>query len=65
MKLAPIRNPHSKTSKIEKLTKREEKVLLLQKTKQEVLQKFNNTKMGGKGMKKQLGAITAGQVGAK
>jgi hypothetical protein len=65
MKLAPIRNPHSKTSKIEKLTKREEKVLLLQKTKQEVLQKFSNNKMGAKGLKKPLGAITTGQIGVK
>jgi tetratricopeptide (TPR) repeat protein len=65
MKLAPIRNPHSKTSKVEKLTKREEKVLLLQKTKLEVLQKFGSTKPGGKGGKKPVGAINTGTVGVK
>jgi len=41
MKLSPIRNPHSKTSKVEKLSKREEKTLLLQKTKYDALQKYN------------------------
>ena len=40
MKLAPIRNPHSKTSKVEKLSKREERTILIQKTKQEVIQKY-------------------------
>ena len=58
MKLAPIRNPHSKTSKIEKLSKREERVLLILKTKEEVLSKY------AKGRSKQLGGITTGAVGA-
>lgn len=58
MKLAPIRNPHSKTSKIEKLTKREEKTLLLQKTKQEVVERYK-----ARGPLKPIGAVTTGQVG--
>jgi tetratricopeptide (TPR) repeat protein len=58
MKLAPIRNPHSKTSKIEKLSKREEKTLLLQKTKQEVVERYK-----ARGVLKPIGAVTTGQVG--
>lgn len=40
MKPALIRNPHSKTSKVEKLSKREEKTLLINKTKQDVIVKY-------------------------
>lgn len=40
MKLAPIRNPHSKTSKIEKLSKREERTMLIEKTKEGVIEKY-------------------------
>jgi len=40
MKLAPIRNPHSKTSKVEKLSKREERTMLIQKTKEDVIKKY-------------------------
>lgn len=63
MKLPPIRNPHSKTSKIEKLSKREEKTLLLQKTKQDVIQRYN--KLNAKALKKPLDPINTGSVGVK
>jgi hypothetical protein len=41
MKLAPIKNPHAQTSKVEKKTKTEEKDELIEKTKQQVLDKYS------------------------
>lgn len=63
MKLAPIRNPHAKTSKVENLTKMEEKMLGLQKTKQEVIERYN--RLNDKRLKKPVGAATTGTVGVK
>ena len=40
MKLDPIKNPHSKTGKVEKKTKQEEKDELIDKTKKTVLNKY-------------------------
>ena len=40
MKLDPIKNPHSKTAKIEKKTKFEEKEDLIEKTKKVTLDKY-------------------------
>lgn len=40
MKLDPIRNPHSKTGKVEKKTKLEEKEELIETTKKNVLDKY-------------------------
>lgn len=58
MKLAPIRNPHSKTSKVEKLSKKEERNLIIQKTKVDVIERY------AKKVKKPLGGITTGAIGA-
>lgn len=60
MKLAPIRNPHSKTSKQEKLSKREEKTLLINKVKEEAFHKYGKKRQ----LKKPIGGLTTGGMGA-
>ena len=40
MKLDPIKNPHSKTGKVEKKTKEQEKDELIDKTKKQVIDKY-------------------------
>jgi len=40
MKLEPIKNPHSKTSQVQKKTKVEEKDELIEKTKKQAIDKY-------------------------
>ena len=60
MKLAPIRNPHAKATKVEKKTKQEEKDDLIEKTKQGVLDRYGNKKGINK---KMMAAAAAGMSG--
>ena len=59
MKLAPIKNPHSKTQAAQKKTKAEERDELIEKTKRQTLEKYAQKKVGGN----RAGATTVGGTG--
>ena len=65
MKLAPIRNPHSKTAKVEKKTKQEEKDELIEKTKTDALEKYGKRGPGKKTMTGAAMGATGGEKGDK
>jgi len=59
MKLEPIKNPHSKTSQVQKKTKVEEKDELIEKTKKQAIDKYGKKAVGKKYMQ-----ITAAMSGS-
>ena len=65
MKLAPIRNPHSKTAKVEKKTKQEEKDDFIMKTKNDALEKYSKRGPGKKTITGGAMAATGGEKGDK
>ena len=65
MKLAPIRNPHSKTAKVEKKSKQEEKDELIEKTKLDAIEKYGKRGPGKKTLTGAAMAATGGEKGDK